>query len=210
MKTLRNLTLIAIAVLTLTVVSNQANAQTADTDAGVTTLVANLNHALELTIDDAQVVFNFDELTDYINGVGAGGDITMTGGVEATCDWKLDCAAAGATLVHQEESSYTIPIDQVGLKGTMDGGYASNTSNLVTSIVPLTTDPINLFTTASTSVSNAGTDAQNAFTIYWEMGTGTGDMNGTSLFEANYRKGQYQQTVNFTLTEIFSSQTNNQ
>ena len=207
MKTLKTLTLIAIAVVTLTAMSNNANAQTAQTETEVVTLTANLNTTLALTVDANEVIFNFNSMANYTDGVGAGDDITLTGDVESTSDWQLTVEANGPTLIHQGDNNYTIPINQIGLWADMDGTSAGNTSDPISSIVPLTEAAITLFTT-EVDESNAGTSAANEFTVYWQMGTKAGSMNQTSLFAANYRRGQYKQTVDFVLTEIFTNATN--
>ncbi|MEA3446237.1 MAG: hypothetical protein U9R19_16080 [Bacteroidota bacterium] len=204
MKTLKTLSVIVLAVLTLTAVSNQAFAQTAETDSENITLTAYLNTTLALTLDASTVTFTFDELSEYQNGIGAADEVTLTGDVASTGNWKLAYKAT-TTLEHQDQAGTTIPLNQVGVRAGLTGNYAAlgyTSNNASANPLALESSDVVILTKA-TGESNAGASADNGFTIYWEMGTGNGNMNATSLFTADYRRGEYEATIQFTLTEVF-------
>ena len=200
MKTLKTLTLIAIAVVTLTAVSNQSFAQA--TDSETVTLTANLNTTLALALAGTGVEFTFDELSEYQNGIGEADEVTLMGSVASTADWKLEYKATAA-LTHSNGTN-TIPLSQVGVRAAITGLYLGAARSLEPAKTdPLALDNVNvvLFNKA-TGTTNAGSALDNAFGLYWEMGTQNGDMLTNSLFDANYVRGTYTTSVLFTLTEV--------
>ena len=202
MKTLKTLTLIAIAVVTLTAFSNKAMAQAEET--GTVNLKAKLNTSITLNLTTgSDIVFEFNTYSDYLNGVGLQNDLKTEGTVEATCDWTMSCKANG-NFLHTNGSS-EIPVSQVGLKVASTGTLSGNTEALVTSYTALNTTGINLLAPDGSATTNAGTSAQNKFEITWQMGAGTGP---SSLLVANYLKGEYNTSVTLTLQETFGLASN--
>ncbi|TKG96850.1 hypothetical protein EYV94_00005, partial [Puteibacter caeruleilacunae] len=81
MKTLRTL----IAVVLVAVVGMSASAQVARQDAKTINLTANLNTTIALTLDESDIVFDFNTLADYKNGLGSyDGKYASTGSVSST------------------------------------------------------------------------------------------------------------------------------
>ena len=206
MKTLKTLTLIAIAVVTLTAFSNNANAQTAD-DTGTVNLTAELLTSITLNLTTGSAVtFTFDSYADYDQGVGLNDDIKTLGTVAATCDWSMSCKAA-TNFVHDGGNGEEIPIGQVGLKIASDGTLPLNTNAMEQVYTPLNTTGIDLLEPANGVTTNAGTADNNKFTITWQMGAGA-DVALGSLLEENYKKGTYTAAVTLTLAEVLSHTTN--
>jgi hypothetical protein len=199
MKTIKTLTAIVLAVLTLTVVSNQTFAQATETEN--VTLTANLNTTLALELLTSSVTFTFDDLSEYQDGIGENDEVSLVGSVASTADWKLEFKATGS-LLHSDLST-TIPLSQVGIRGTITGDYeGDNRSTEPGASAPLALDNnyVTLFNTAN-GTTNAGSADDNQFTTYWEMGTQNGNMLGNSIWNANYKRGTYTTTVDFKVTE---------
>ncbi len=174
------------------------------TDIETVDFTAILEDVLNLNIlaGGAQTV-TFDTPDEYNNGVGVPdiGETTIT--VESTTDWNLTVTAADLTRLG---GGAIIPIDNVGiyLEATgvhTIGGECSSAFTSAATACGIT----NAAQTIIGSNGNAGDAADNAFTIFWAMGTQTGSMNGASIFEqlsdgTIAQVGTFNTTVNFTVT----------
>ena len=201
MKTIKTLAICIIATVTLSVQSSTIFGQATDTES--ITLTANLNTTMALTLDATEVIFTFDDLSEYQSGIGANDEISLTGDVASTSDWKLEFKAT-TDLQHQTHSGSTIPLNQVGLRADLIGNYSTgnkidNQAN--NTPIALSSSDKTIFDKGNGN-TNAGTSADNEFELFWEMGTQNGNMLNKSLWEQNYRRGEYQATVLFTLTEV--------
>ena len=164
-------------------------------------LTAKLNTTLSLDIENSTLTFEFNTVSDYVNGLGQGGTKTTEASVYSTANWKLAVRAQEDSLQHND-GIHSIPLNYVGYKVELTGNYNSDRiQNLAqSSITALTNTPELILTQGN--LTNAGTNDDNAFEISWEMGTGNGNTNSISLLEGNFRRGIYQATIDFTLTEI--------
>lgn len=191
-----------LIVATITMVSYHTNAQTAETDNQSITLTANLNTTMALTLDASEVIFTFDELDEYKDGIGENDEISLTGDIASTADWKLEYKAT-SDLEHTVQQNVTIPLNQIGLRAALTGNY-NNPSRIVNNAAntPLALQSSDVIIFTKGAQTNAGSSADNEFELFWEMGTQNGNMKNKSLFEENYTRGQYQATIQFTLTEI--------
>ena len=203
MKTIKTLAICLVATMALSLQTSTIFGQTAETDTETITLTANLNTTMALTLDATEVVFTFDNLTEYQTGIGANDEVSLTGDVASTADWKLEFKAT-SDLQHQTHSGSTIPLNQVGLRAELTGNYSSGNriDNQADNTPIALSSSNNTIFDVGNGDTNAGTSADNEFELFWEMGTKNGNMKNKTLFEENYRRGQYQATVLFTLTEV--------
>lgn len=154
-----------------------------------------------LNLSTTPIMFDFTSIEDYNNGVAAAdknaSNIT-SGSVVSTSNWSLSVVAQ-SNMMHSDGLN-EITTDNVGVKVNFTGtnkvkNYAKN-------------NPLALETTETVLLgrqgnqSNAGDEDDNSFVIYWEMGTGNGNMQSESLMEQDFKKGSYNMDVAFVLTEV--------
>ncbi|PTN10549.1 hypothetical protein [Mangrovibacterium marinum] len=164
----------------------------------VITLTARLNSTIALDMDNSDIVFEFNELNDFRNGLGGYEKAYQsTGTISATANWNLSFFAK-KDFTHT--SGNTMPLDNVGLSAKFTGKNSiadySNQQPLKLS------KQSRLILGYNGSTTNAGDASDNAFTIYWEMGTKKNDMNGTSIYDQNLKKGEYKTEVEFVASEV--------
>ncbi len=178
---------------------NTAKAQV-QTEAEVITLTANLNTTMSLNMNKKDIVFNFETLNDYKNGLGGYNEATYAseGFVTSTANWNLSFKAQGE---FENENGGIMSLDNVGLSAE---AYEDDVINVYSG----EDEPLALSTTETVILghdgknSNAGDADANGFLIYWEMGTKKGDMNAKSIFEQDLKKGSYSTKVEFIATEV--------
>ena len=164
----------------------------------VITLTARLHTTMSLDMDNEGIVFDFVTLDEYRNGLGAyEGNYASPGIIKSTANWDLSYRAL-ANFTHTDGST-TMPLDNVGLTAKFTGkNKIKNYSD----------DPLALSQKRTKILghngldSNAGDETDNAFTIYWEMGTMKGDMNEESIFKQDLKKGEYNTVVEFIASEV--------
>ncbi len=200
MKTLKTLSAI-ITVALLSVISLNSNAQV--TDAANVTLTANLQTSLSLTLGSTAVTFTFDEVDEYKNGIGDDLSIKHSVEVNSTANWKIDLKANG-DLLHSNNTN-TLDLAQVGIHASNEGNWgATRTTNNSGEATPIALSLADqtILTNGANTLTNAGDSDDNDFFFYYEMGTMEGAMHGTSMLEENYKRGTYQTTIVYTLSEI--------
>tara|TARA_B110001450_G_scaffold165192_1_gene154024 strand:+ start:841 stop:1527 length:687 start_codon:yes stop_codon:yes gene_type:complete len=152
-----------------------------------------------------------------LGAVGAQGFYQTQFTVAASSDWELHMGAEDATLIGTDAGG-TMTLDNIGYSITADGihkftagGAATDVvktsvGNQGVDIVPLTQFPgaaalIEKETVGAGvgALSNAGDVADNAFTIYWRVGTTEGTMNAVALIEQNLAPDRYITNVLFDL-----------
>jgi len=195
---MKKVTILLAAVFAVALTGKVTAQSNPASDSEVITITANLNTTLALTLDNSGILFEFNTLDDYNYGLGSnGGDYSSNGSVSSTSNWQLGFVAT--TPFTNEDGTTTMPMDNLGVTVTWNG---SNTiDNNADNAVALE-DQERILIDHNGSNSNAGDDDANSFTIYWEMGTQNGDMNGASLFDQDLKKGAYQVAVEFILTEV--------
>jgi len=193
----KSLTLIALIlfVATANVVFGQAN------NSEVVTIQTKLESSMFLNMATTPVVFDFNTIEDYENGMAAtnknSGNATE-GAVISTSNWNLSVVAQ-SPMVH-EDGTTELPIDNIGL--TVDfTGYNKVKNYAKNQAVALATSETMILGKQGNK-SNAGDEEANSFVIYWEMGTGNGSMRSESLMEQDLKKGNYNMDVAFVLTEV--------
>jgi hypothetical protein len=152
---------------------------------------------MALTLDNSGIEFDFNTLEDYNNGLGGyGSAYASEGSVSSTANWKLGFVASD-DFAHTDGTT-TMPLDNLGVTVEWTG---SNDVDVIAASKALA-DAEELIIEHDGTNSNAGDDAANSFTVYWEMGTKSGNMNSQSIFEQDLKKGTYTVDVEFILTEV--------
>lgn len=178
-------------------VAFSANTFAQATDNEVITITANLNTTMALTLDNSGIVFDFNTLSDYNDGLGGyGSSYASQGSVSSTANWKLGFVAV-EDFTHSDGST-TMPLDNLGVTVEWTG---SNDVEAIDEAKSLESEEA-IIIEQDGDASNAGDDDANSFTLYWEMGTQEGDMNSESIFEQDLKKGAYTVDVDFILTEV--------
>ncbi|MCF8370929.1 MAG: hypothetical protein K9H64_04855 [Bacteroidales bacterium] len=187
-------------ILILTVLlSNLIVAQVQDNAQLV--LTANLNTTLSLDIQNTVITFDFNTVSDYQNGLGENGENSVEGSVYSTANWELSIKSAQDSLTHSD-GQHSIPLNYVGYKVGLTGNYGSQRISTAAENDPVALTNMPAIVLTKAEKTNAGTNEDNAFEVFWEMGTGNGNTNAISLLEGNFKKGTYQTTIDFILTEI--------
>ena len=180
-------------------VAFSANTFAQATDNEVITITANLNTTMALTLDNSAIVFDFNTLDDYNNGLGGyASDYSSVGSVSSTANWKLGFVAEDD--FQHTDGTTTMPLDNIGvsIEWTGENDIDNNADDAAKSLEAEEA----ILLSQDGDASNAGDDDANSFTLYWEMGTQDGDMNDESIFEQDLKKGTYNVDVNFILTEV--------
>lgn len=163
------------------------------------TLTAQLNTTLAVNIATTGITFDFNTLEDYENGMGGkNGDYFSEGEISSTSNWQLGHKASGQFL--HEDGTTIMPLDNIGVTIDFTGSnkIINNCKNQPLALAEAET----VLLEKKNNQSNAGDGASNAFTIYWQLGTGAGNMNDDSLFEQDIKKGTYNVDVEFIVTEV--------
>ena len=186
-----------IAVTTFAMVNS--NSQEGVEKSEVITLTAKLNTTMSLNLDNSPILFDFVTLDEFRKGLGKyEGEYSSKGTIRSTANWTLSYRATKA-FTHTDGVT-TMPLDNVGLSAKFTG------KNQVTNYAEGT--PLPLSESRTTIIghnghkSNAGDESDNAFTIFWEMGTTKGNMNNKSIFEQDLKKGEYNTNVEFVASEV--------
>lgn len=164
----------------------------------VITLTARLNTTMALNMDQSRVIFEFNTLDEYKNGLGgAKGEYSSAGSISSTANWNLKFRAL-TDFMHTDGENQ-MPLDNVGLTAEFTG----TTKVKVTA----TSAPMSLSKEKSDIImhseggSNAGDFEDNTFIIYWEMGTRKATLNKTSILDQDLKKGEYNTQVEFIASE---------
>lgn len=170
-------------------------------DSEVVTIHASISATIYLNLETTPVVFDFTTLSDYQNGISAdksAGTNATAGNVVSTTNWSM-ALVAQSEMIHVDGIS-TMSLENVGVTVDFTGSnhvknYAKNT-------------PVALASTETMILgqqgnqSNAGDEKANSFIIYWEMGTGEGNLKSETLLEQNLKHGTYNVDVAFVVSEI--------
>jgi len=176
--------------------SFSAHAQVMNTQ--VKTIFANFNTTLLLNIDNSAVEFEFNTFEDYHNGVGShNGDYYSEGSIAATTNWELSFMAAEPFL--HDDGVTTMPLDNLGVTVKWTG-YNKVKNRAKNHAKALESSEVTLIEQQGNK-SNAGDETANSFIIYWQLGTGDGNMNSQSIFDQDLKKGSYSTSVEFIVSE---------
>ncbi len=145
------------------------------------------------------VSFNFDEMSEYENGILNGGQSTFIR-IGAIMDWKLQFSADQSIFYGENNPANQMELNNVGVVVVSTGTNQDDGSNIINyaKTAPIALDDTEVTLLTKGSGSNRGYGIKNAFTLNWEMGTKRGNMNNQSLLEQMIAADTY--TVNITLT----------
>lgn len=147
------------------------------------------------------IVFNFDEMTKYKDGILNGGQSTFIR-VGAIWDWKLQFAADQTIFYGENNPANQMELNNVGVVIVSTGTNLDNGTNIVnyakTAPVALESSEITILTKGSGT--NRGFGLRNAFTLNWEMGTKRGNMNNQSLLQQMIASDTYVLNIVLTLS----------
>jgi len=162
------------------------------------TIMASLNGTLLLNMENSAIEFEFNTFDDYNDGVGSRyGAYYSSGSIAATSNWELSYVASEPFL--HSDGTTTMDLDNLGV--TVDWTGSNKVKNYAkTHAVALSQTEVTLIGQQGNK-SNKGDEWANSFVIYWQMGTGDGDMNSTSIMDQNLKRGTYSTTVEFIVSE---------
>jgi hypothetical protein len=145
------------------------------------------------------VEFVFDEIDEYIYGIGNAGQSTFIR-IGAITDWKLQFKADQVIFYGTNDPSNLMELNNVGVVVTSLGTNLDNGSNIInnakTAPIALESTDITLLTKGT--LTNKGYGIENTFTLNWEMGTRNGNMNQVRMLDQNLGSDDY--TLNIVLT----------
>jgi len=169
-------------------------------DRAVIPVAVTLNSILRLNVKaGGNIEFKFNTLEQYQTGIGNTSEYDTQISVASSVNWQLTLGAEDGYLINTDTVSASagaqdMDLDFIGF--TVEDDNSSNTStNNATSVTDL--DQI---TSASPILENgggegnAGSAAENSFTIHWECATGTSPVLGP-LLGSNLTGGRYATNV---------------
>ena len=145
------------------------------------------------------IEFVFDEINEYINGISGAGQSTYIR-IGAIYDWKLQFKADQIMFYGTNNPSNQMELNNVGVMVVSVGSNQDDGSNIInnakTAPVALEGSDVTLMTKGT--LTNKGYGIENAFILYWEMGTRNGNMNPLTMLEQTLGADTY--TLNIILT----------
>ncbi len=147
------------------------------------------------------VAFDFDEMTEYKNGIMNQGQSTFIR-VGAIMDWKLQINADQSIFYGTNNPANQMELNNVGVVVVSTGTNLDDGSNIInyakTVPVALENNPVTILNVGTES--NKGYGIRNAFTLNWEMGTQRGNMNNQSILDQMIEQDTYTLNIILTLT----------
>lgn len=150
-------------------------------------------------ISGHSINFNFDEMSEYENGILNGGQSTFIR-IGAVMDWQLQLSADQSVFYGDNNPANQMELNNVGVVIISTGTNLDDGTNIINFAKSA---PIALQNTDATVLTkgtntNRGYGIRNSFTLNWEMGTQRGNMNNQSLLQQMIANDTY--TLNITLT----------
>lgn len=162
------------------------------------------NPELAINIVSGQsIVFTFDTMDKYINGIQGAGQSTFIR-VNAITDWKLDFTADQPMFYGTNNPANTMPLDNVGVVVASIGINVDDGSNIINNakFLPVALPPSDVTLLTVGSGTNKGGGLRNSFTLNWEMGTRLGNMNPQRMLDQHLAADIYTLNVILTLTAL--------
>jgi len=150
------------------------------------------------------IVFVFDEISEYINGIMGGGQSTYIR-VLSTGNWELYFKADQVIFYGSGNPSNTLQLNNVGLVVVSTGSNLDDGSNIVNyaQTLPLALESTDVRLLGKGTGSNKGGGLRNSFSFDWEMGTRRNNMNPLQMLEQNLAADTYNLNIVLTLTPVF-------
>jgi len=147
------------------------------------------------------VVFVFDEMEEYKNGIMNQGQSTFIR-VGAIMDWKLQFSADQSIFYGTNDPTNQMELNNVGVVVISTGTNLDDGSNIINfaQTVPIALESNEVTLLTKGSESNKGYGLRNAFTFNWEMGTKRGNMNNQSILQQMIAQDSYTLNIVLTLT----------
>ena len=169
-------------------------------DNAIIPVSVSLNSILRLNVTTGgNIEFNVNTLKQYEDGIASTAGTTTTFTVASSVDFNIVLFAEDASFIGSdlEAGGNTLDLDNVGYTLTKDGSGADANYTFVPALlaapVALTDAPVTIISSATGA--GAGDILQNRFGVHWEMGTGLGDMNGSSLLTQSLPADRYSTNV---------------
>ncbi|MCF8234476.1 MAG: hypothetical protein K9G67_05585 [Bacteroidales bacterium] len=145
------------------------------------------------------IVFNFDDMDEYKNGIMNGPQSTFIR-VGSITNWQLHFSADQDMFYGDNDPTNQMELNNVGVVVVSTGTNLDDGSNIInyakTAPIALESNEVLLLTKGSET--NKGYGIRNAFTLNWEMGTQRGNMKNLSILEQMIEADSY--SVNIILT----------
>ncbi len=150
------------------------------------------------------IVFIFDTMDKYINGIMGGGQSTFIR-IGSIYNWKLDFKADQNMFYGTNNPSNTIQLDNVGVVVVSTGTNLDDGTNIINNAktLPLALSSVDVTLMTKGSQTNRGYAIRNSFTLNWEMGTRRGNMNPQRMLDQNLGADTYTLNVILTLSPVF-------
>jgi len=155
-------------------------------------------------ISGQSIVFLFDDMNEYMNGIMGAGQVTYIRVLSVT-DWQLQFKADQVMFYGTNDASNTMPLNNVGVIVTSVGTNLDDGSNIVNNAknIPLALESTDVLLLTNGSLTNKGGGLRNTFTFDWECGTMRGNMNPLSILEQHLGSDTYNLNVVLTLSPVF-------
>lgn len=150
------------------------------------------------------IVFTFDTMDKYINGILGGGQSTFIR-IGSIYNWKLEFAADQNMFYGTNNPSNTMQLDNVGVVVVSTGTNQDDGTNITNNakFLPLALSSTDVTLMTKGSLSNKGYAIRNSFILNWECGTQRGNMNPQTMLSQHLGADTYTLNVILTLSPVF-------
>ena len=145
------------------------------------------------------IEFVFDEIDEYIYGIGTAGQSTFIR-IGAITDWKLQFKADQVMFYGTSNPSNQMELNNVGVVVVSLGTNLDDGTNIINNakMAPVALESTDITLLTKGTLSNKGYGIENTFTLNWEMGTMNGNMNPVRMLDQDLAADTY--TLNIVLT----------
>ncbi len=150
------------------------------------------------------IVFTFDTMNKYINGILGGGQSTFIR-IGSIYNWKLDFAADQVMFYGTNNAAHTMQLDNIGVVVISTGTNQDDGTNIINyaQTLPLALSSTDVTIMTKGTQTNIGYAIRNSFTLNWECGTQRGNMNPQNMLEQHLAADIYTLNVILTLSPVF-------
>jgi hypothetical protein len=187
---------ISLYIIILILILLQSKIQAQDIPPPNPSLVINI-------VSGYSVVFNFDEMEEYKNGILNGGQSTFIR-VGSIYNWKLQFSADQSIFYGESNPSNQMELNNVGVVVISTGTNLDNGLNIINyaKTAPLALENSETTLLTKGTETNKGYGLRNSFTLNWEMGTMRGNMNNQSILDQMIAEDSYTVNIIITLSSI--------
>lgn len=159
--------------------------------------------SVKLVSNSGPMLFEFDTVDEYNNGIVLEEDVVTEVEVESSIDWKMELYAESPNFMQGVGASGNLPVGNIGYYIIETGDHVDGRELIIPALNNSTVKAVTVNKRLAINVNlpghNAGGGNDNRFRFRWQVGTQNGDMLNTSILEqmeaGAFTIGEYNVTV---------------